>query len=442
MDLWLIVAIVLAVLLVSLVKSVPIALGLALAGGVGILLLDGFSVMMSTFSRVPFQQASRFSLIVIPMFILMGVAARHARIAEQAFVVLAWVLRRVPGGLALATVLACAGFAAVSGSSVATVVSVGNTAIAEMRRYGYAKHVAAGVVGAAGTLGVLIPPSVPLVIYGILTGESIGVLLLAGLIPGLLSAVMYGAAIIVRAKRHPADYGGAEDVLTVATRPKLKQGTIGISKIAVLFAIVIGGLYTGLFTAVEASAVGAFAAVLMVIGSWVRNPRDLYERLRDTITEAVSLNGMVFALLIGGAIFSGFTVAAGLPQSFTRAVLGLELPGYAVVLVVLLVLLPMGMFLDPLSIMLIMVPLTFPLITSLGFDGVWYGILFVKFIELGLITPPLGINAFVVAGTSPELTPEIAFKGVLQYLTIDLGTIALIFTFPAIVTFLPSMVNG
>jgi C4-dicarboxylate transporter, DctM subunit len=441
-ELWLIVTIVVVVLLTSLVKGVPIALGLALAGGLGILLLDGFNVMMSTFSRVPFQQASRFSLIVIPMFILMGVAARHARIAEEAFNVLAWVLRRVPGGLALATVLACAGFAAVSGSSVATVVSVGNTAIAEMRRYGYARHVAAGVVGAAGTLGVLIPPSVPLVIYGILTGESIGVLLLAGLVPGLLSAVMYGAAIIVRARRHPEDYGGAEDVLTLATRPKLKQGTIGISKIAILFAIVIGGLYTGLFTAVEASAVGAFAAVLMVFGSWIRSPKDLYQRLRDTVTEAVSLNGMGFALLIGGAIFSGFTVAAGLPQAFTRAVLGLELPGYAVILVLLLVLLPMGMFLDPLSIMLIMVPLTFPLVDSLGFDGIWYGILFVKFIELGLITPPLGINAFVVAGTSPELTPEIAFKGVLQYLTIDLMTIALIFVFPAIVTFLPALVNG
>ena len=442
MDLWLIVTIVLVVLLVTLVKSVPIALGLAVAGGVGILLLDGFSVMISTFSRVPFQQASRFSLIVIPMFILMGVAARHARIAEEAFSVLAWVLRRVPGGLALATVVACAGFAAVSGSSVATVVSVGNTAIVEMRRYGYARHVAAGVVGAAGTLGVLIPPSVPLVIYGILTGESIGALLLAGLLPGLLSAVMYGGAIIVRARRHPADYGRAEDVLTVATRPKLKQGTIGISKIAILFVIVIGGLYSGLFTAVEASAVGAFAAVVMVLTTWMRTPKDLYQRLRDTITEAVSLNGMVFALLIGGAIFSTFTVAAGLPQVFTRTVLGLEVPAMAIVLIVLLVLLPMGMFLDPLSIMLIMVPLTYPLVTSLGFDGVWYGILFVKFIELGLITPPLGINAFVVAGTSPELSPEIAFKGVLQYLPIDLMTVALIFTFPVIVTFLPSVING
>jgi C4-dicarboxylate transporter, DctM subunit len=438
---WWLVAVVLATLFVTLVKGVPIAFGLALSGAVGFFFLDGWGVMMSTLARIPLQSASRFSLVVIPMFILMGVAARHARIAEEAFTVLAWWLRKIPGGLALATVIACAGFAAVSGSSVATVVSVGNTAIAEMRKYGYALHVAAGVVGAAGTLGVLIPPSVPLVIFGILTGVSVGGLLLAGILPGLLSALLYGASIVIRAKRHPEHFGRGGAAAVIPTKPKLRVGIVGATRIAILFTIVIGGLYAGLFTAVEASAVGAFAAILMVIGAWFRNPRELMSRLRQTLTESTSLNGMVFALLVGGAIFSSFTVAAGLPQAFTRFVLSLSISPYLIVLILLLILIPLGMFLDPLSIMLIMVPLSWPLVDALGMNGLWFGILFVKFVELGLITPPLGINAFVVAGTTPDLTPETAFRGVLQYVPIDLLTIAIIFLFPVIVTALPAALD-
>ncbi len=441
MVLWLVTTIVMVVLFTALLKGVPIALSLILAGGLGLWLLDGFSVMTSAVSRIPFSQAANFGIVVIPMFVLMGVAARHARIAEEAFSILAYLLRRVPGGLALATVIACASFAAVSGSSVATVVSVGNVAIVEMRRYGYAKHVAAGVVGAAGTLGVLIPPSVPLVIYGIMTGESIGKLLLAGIVPGVLSALMYGASIVVRAKRRPEEYGGAGEALKLITRPRLRAGLTGLSKVGLLFVIVIGGLYSGLFTAIEASAIGATTAVAMVIATWGRQPRELLRRGREMITEAVSLNGMVFALLFGGAIFSNFTVAAGIPQAFARFVLGLEVPTIIVVLILLGILIPLGMFLDPLSIMLIMVPLTYPLISSLGVNGIWYGILFVKFIEIGLITPPLGINAFVTAGVSSELTPEIAFKGVLQYLPIDLLTIALMIMFPSLILFIPNLVG-
>lgn len=441
MEPWIITTLVMVVLLATLFKGVPIALSLVLSGALGLWLLDGFSVMVSAVSRIPFDRAASFGLVVIPMFVLMGVAARHARIAEEAFTILAYLLRRVPGGLALATVIACAAFAAVSGSSVATVVSVGNVAIIEMRRYGYAKHVAAGVVGAAGTLGVLIPPSVPLVIYGIMTGESIGLLLLAGIVPGFLSAILYGAAIVVRAKRRPEDYGGADEALRLIARPKLRAGVTGLSKVGLLFAVVIGGLYSGLFTAIEASAIGASTAVVMVIATWGRQPRELLRRGREMVTEAVSLNGMVFALLFGGAIFSNFTVAAGIPQSFARFVLGLEVPTLFVVLILLLILIPLGMFLDPLSIMLIMVPLTYPLIKGLGVDGIWYGILFVKFIEIGLITPPLGINAFVTAGVSKELTPEIAFKGVLQYLPIDAITITLLIVFPPLVTLVPSLLG-
>jgi C4-dicarboxylate transporter, DctM subunit len=366
---------------------------------------------------------------------------KHARIAEEAFAVLGWLLRRIPGGLALATVAACAAFAAVSGSSVATVVSVGQMAIDEMRKHGYSLEVAGGVVGAAGTLGILIPPSVPLVIFGILTGESIGALLIAGILPGILSAVIYGLNIVVRARKYPERYGRAEDVLPAATRPSLRQGATGLLRIALLFTIVIGGMYSGIFTAIEASAWGALAAVIMVIIAWVRSPRELASRLRSTFSESVSINGMIFALLVGGAIFSAWTVAAGIPSSFTNWMLGLNMPGHVLVLLLLLSLIPLGMFLDGFSIMLIMVPISYPLVNELGMSGIWFGILFIKFIEIGVITPPLGVNAFLVAGTTPDMSPQMAFRGVLKFLPLDLATIALIFVFPPIVTWLPDLVR-
>lgn len=434
--------IVLIVLMGALSFRVPIALALAAAGSVGVLLMDGASVTLSTLGRIPFAQASRSSLVIIPMFILMGVAARHARLAEDTFRLLAWLLRKVPGGLAIGTVIACAGFAAVSGSSIATVVAIGNMAITEMRKHGYSLAVAAGVVGASGTLGVLIPPSVPLVLFGILTRVSIGALLLAGVLPGVLSAVVYGASIYVRARRNPEEFGGAEQVLATIERPAIRDSLGGAFRITTLFLVVIGGIFTGLFTAVEASAVGAAVAVVMVVIVWRRKPREMLGRLRETVQEAVRLNSMIFALLIGGAIFSYYTVGAGIPSQFTRWVLGFDLPPLLIILILLLALIPLGMFLDPLSIMLIGVPIAFPLVVELGLNGVWFGILFVKFIEIGLITPPLGLNAFVVAGTTEDLTPEVAFKGILAYLPLDILTIALIFVFPAIVTIVPTMVGG
>jgi C4-dicarboxylate transporter, DctM subunit len=435
------IVIVLVLLFVGIAVRLPIALALALAGGTGLILVDGYDIATASFGRVPIQGAARFTLIVIPMFILMGVAARHARIAEDAFSLLSWVLRKIPGGLALATVGACAAFAAVSGSSVAAIVSIGKMAIVEMRRYGHALSVAAGVVGAAGTLGVLIPPSIPLVLYAILAGESVGALLLAGVVPGLLSAVMYGGAIVLRAKRNPEAFGGDREALAALERPSISAGLFSSSRVAILLLIVVGGIYFGFFTAIEASAAGAIAAVLMMVGVWIRQPRQLAARFRETIRESVELNGMIFALLIGGLIFSTFTVAAGIPRAFTSWATDLPVPGYMIIALVLLALIPLGMFLDGLTIMLIVVPLTYPLVTSLGMDGVWFGILFVKFIEVGLITPPLGVNAYVVAATTPDLTVESSFRGVLAYLPIDLLTIAIIFAFPATVTFLPDLMR-
>lgn len=433
---------VLALLGVCLASGMRIALALALSGFVGFYLLNGWDVGMSVLGTLPISSGSKFTLLVIPMFILLGIAAQKANLATAAYQLLGWLLRGLPGGLAIATLTACACFAAVSGSSIATVISVGNLAITEMRRAGYAVHVAAGVVGAAGTLGVLIPPSVPLVIYGVLTGESIGALLMAGIGPGLLTALVYGIGIMARAKRRPELFGkGAEDVLPMTARPEIWPGVYSLLRIGLLFVIIIGGMYSGFFTAVEASAVGAFAAVVMVIFEHIRRPRDLGRNLWETLTEAVSLNGVIFSLLIGGAIFSTFMVAAGAPQLVTDSLLDLPIPSWGVVALILLLLIPLGMFLDPTSIILIMVPLTYPVVVELGMDGIWYGLLFIKLIEIGLLTPPLGLNAFVVAGIHKEVELPTAFKGVVWYVRLDILVVTLMFIVPGIVTYIPSQMG-
>lgn len=442
MSITVLLLVVLGLLALCLVSGMRIALALALSGFVGFYLLNGWDVGMSTLGALPIASGSKFTLLVIPMFIVLGIAAQKANLAEGAYRLLGWLLRGVPGGLAVATLTACAAFAAVSGSSIATVISIGNLAITEMKRAGYAMHVAAGVVGAAGTLGVLIPPSVPLVIYGVLTGESIGALLMAGIGPGLLSASVYGIGIIIRAKRHPELFGkGAEDVLPMTGRPALWPGIYSFLRIGLLFLIIIGGMYSGFFTAVEASAVGAFVAILMVVVEHARKPRDLGKNLWETFSEAVSLNGMVFSLLIGGAIFSTFMVAAGAPQMIADGLLGLPIEPWMIVALILLILIPMGMFLDPTSILLIMVPLTYPVVSQLGMDGIWYGLLFVKLIEIGLLTPPLGLNAFVVSGIRKDIPLNTAFKGVLWFVRLDILVVVLMFAFPPIVTFIPSQMG-
>lgn len=481
MELGVMVAIVMIVLLVLIAIEVPVAYSLGVSGAIGLALLSGTDVSASSVARSPFETVASFSLVIIPMFIAMGVFAKHNGMAEQTFALAARYLTKVPGGLALAALIACAGFAAVSGSSVATVVSVGRLSIEEMRKYGYSKTFAAGVVGAAGTLGVLIPPSVILVIYGILTGESIGGLLMAGIIPGVISGVLYGTSIVFRSWRNPemagrphrpgsrqdrradtppadgADGGvGLNPVGTstaVDTRtaeapsaviPRGRPPLGGLFRIGLLFLIVVGGIYSGYFTAIESAAVGAVAALAILVVDAAREGglNQVWRYYRDSVVETTSITSMVFMLLIGAGLFSAFTVSAGIPQIFSRWVLAFDLPPTLAVIVLLLAFIPLGMFLDPISIMLIGIPIAYPVVTGLGFDGVWFGILVVKTVEIGFITPPLGINAYVLAGTVDDLSVDEAFKGVLGFLPVDVITVALLFAFPTLTTWLPQLLRG
>lgn len=421
----------------------PVALALLVAGVTGLVLMDGFTLAEVTLTRRSYEATGRYALVVIPFFLAMGVLVKESGIAQDLFGVGQRLFRRVPGGLAVATIFACSAFAAICGSSVATVASIGRVAIQEMRELGYRVSVAAGAVGMSGTLGVMIPPSIVLVLYGIVTGESIGRLLVAGIVPGVLSAVFFSAAVITRARVNPAAFGRSSGVAAAQVPERGRvRATLryrAVVETAALVIIVMGGIYTGLTTVVEAASLGAGAALVILLCRRA-GPVSRFRRLRNSLLETTQLNAMIFLLLVGSGIFSYLLVSAGVPRDVSSFVGSLDVPPTLLVIALLLVFIPLGMFLDPISMLLIAVPLTYPVVvTELGFDGIWYGILVVKMTELALITPPLGLNAFVIAGVSDDVSVEDAFAGSLWYVPIDVALIALLFAFPAIVTWLPNL---
>lgn len=465
MSVGLIIIIAVVVLLALLAVGVPVAFSLAASGGLGLFLIEGWDTVWTLFGRSPMISVSRFTLVVVPMFVLMGTFAKHSGLAEKSFQAVSKVSRGVPAGLGLATVASCSMFAAVSGSSVATVATIGTMSIREMRRYGYSDKLSSGIIAAAGTIGILIPPSIALVIYGVIAEIAIGPLLLAGVIPGALAAAVYAAAIIVRVKRNPAlideemarlarehadevssrSSDGAQE--SVASAPEtettlalIRYGSVGaVVRIGLLAVLVIGGLYAGIFTATEAASVGAVAAGLILLFDLRGSLRVLGTRVVDGMAETVRISSMAFMLLVGASIFNFFLVVSRAPADLAEFLSGLDIPPILIVIAFLLVLLPLGMVLDGFSMMLIMVPLAHPIITHLGFEGIWFAILFIKTIEVGLITPPLGLNIFVVAGADDQLNLTDVIRGVAWFIPVDLVIITTLVAFPQIVMFGPNL---
>ncbi|MGH3384765.1 MAG: TRAP transporter large permease [Nocardioidaceae bacterium] len=462
-----VVAVALVVLLGLLLVGVSVAISLATSGILGLILLDGASVTSSVIAGTSYSAVAKGSLIVVPMFVLMGMLTLYSGIAEQLFAIASKLLRRVPGSLGMATVFASAGFGAISGSSLATVATLGRTCITEMMRHGYLRSFASATVAASGTLAVLIPPSIILVLYGVITGESIGALLIAGIVPGIVSAMILAGAIGYRSWRNPALVShDNEEHLRLALRsgpdpsqgaaatsvdtPAPASGEVGVSLtfgsvtrallgVTVLFAVVIGGIYSGVFTPTESAAVGAFAAFVLICSQYATRPKTLRTNLLTALKETASLNSMIFLILVGAGIFSFFLVSAGVPSALSELVVGLSIPPSLTVILLLIVLVPGGMFLDSISLLVITVPLVYQPIVDLGFDGIWLGILVVKLIELGMITPPVGMNAYVAAGTVPGLEVEEVFRGLIPFYLADVAIVAVIFLVPDIATWLPNL---
>jgi len=429
----------------------PIWLALLISGGVGIFLLRGSGVLMSSLGTLPFSATAKYSFLIIPMFVLMGVVASKARLAEDVYAVAERFSHRLPGGLAIATILACGGFAAVTGSSVATVATIGRIAIEEMKKHGYRVAAAASIVASGGTLGVLIPPSIILVVYGVLTGESIGRLLLAGVGPGLLSIMVYVLTIIVLYKRgfftdKKSAAGRSQHAAASGRQSPARSLTAsnyaGTGYIALIFFIVLGGLYSGFFTATESGAVAAALAVVVLLLRSASSPAQFAGHFREAVAETAQLSSMIFALLIGGAVFTYFLVSSKLPMALVQLVTAVDVSAMTVLLLVLLAMLVLGCFLDSLSILVITIPLAYPVLKSLGIDGILLGVLTVKAIEIGLVTPPVGLNVFVVSAAVPGLEPGAVFKAIWPMVIADLIVIALLIIFPGIATALPNMMYG
>lgn len=454
------VLIVLVVLIFLLLSGIPVSFSLASSGIIGLFILESSNIVNAVIAGTTYTAVGKSDLVVVPMFILMGMLTLHSGIAEQLFALAAKLLKKLPGGLAVATIFASAGFGAVTGSSLATVGTIGKLAISEMTRHGYNRGYAAASVAVSGSLAVLIPPSVILVLYGAVTGESVGNLLIAGIIPGIISAIVLAFFTIIMAIRKPELIGKANKHMSSKktygeSQPNLQNAhahddlsslpldirsiTLAIVALFLIFTIVIGGIYTGTFTPSESAAIGAVVALALIVFQYIRLPKQLLSKLKIAFLETVSLNAMIFMILVGAGIFSYFLVRADVPTALSEFAIGLPVAPAITVIMLLIILIPGGMFLDSISLLVITVPLVYQPITDLGYDGIWLGILIVKLIELGLITPPIGLNVFVTAGTTPNLKVTEIFRGVTPYYFADIVIIAIFFIFPEIITWLPSM---
>ena len=426
---------------------VPIAFCMAFIGFFGIILAvgwpaggdfdfqRGFDAAWAYIAFEPFSFIANFPIIAVPLFLMMGYVAFHAGFTKDIYYTARVWLSQLNGGLAMASVAGCAMFAAVSGSSLATAAAMGKLAVPEMLRYKYHPGIATGVVAASGTLGSLIPPSILMVLYGIFTEESIGQLLMAGLIPGVLSAAIYMGMVWIRATINPELAPKAESVSWTDRFIALK----GVWSILVLFLIVMGGIYSGIVTPTEAAAAGCAGA--WILGFITR--RLTKEASKDAAIETAKQVANVFALVLGAKIFVGFVALTGVAGDLTGWATNLDVDPIWILLSLSLVFVVLGTFMDPLGMMLLTLPVVTPVIQDLGYDLVWFGVIMVKFLEIGLITPPVGLNVYVLKGVVGDAVPlETIFKGILWFLAMDILTLVVLILYPEISLWLPQQIIG
>ena len=424
----------LGAIFVLILLGMRIAFATALVGFLGLWIMKDMGVAGKVVGFLPHGIVAHYSLSVIPLFIIMGYYAFYAGLTDDIFFTARQWIGHFPGGIAIATVFGCAGFAACTGASTASAAIMGRVAIPEMKKYGYHPRLAAGVVAASGTLASLIPPSVILVIYGLITEQSIGALLIAGFIPGIVSAIIYAAMIYTRVKIHP-ELGIPQPGVFLKAKFFALKGTWGV---LVLIVLIIGGIYTGVFTPTEAGGAGAFGAFLMALTM----RRLTKERLKESLLETGRTTIMIFSIIVGVLIFVRFLALTGLPDTFTQFVLDLPIPPTLILMLILCIYIFLGMFLDAIGMMMLTLPMVFPAVTGLGYDPIWFGIIIVKMCEICLITPPVGLNCYIVRSVAPDIPLEEIFRGILPFIAMDVLTVALFIVFPQIVTFLPSRMLG
>lgn len=426
------IASIVGLLLVLLALGVPVTFSLAIAGALGLLLASGFDSLVTILSTAPFRTAASFSLTTVPMFILMAEFASNGKLAGPLFDMASrWVGHR-RGGVAISVIFASAGFGTVCGSSIAAAAAMSRIAVPEMLKVGYRAPVAAGIVAVAGTLAIMIPPSVPMVIYGITTETSIGKLLIAGILPGLLTAAVYAAGIIgwsrVSQESMPA--------LPRARWLEKFQSMRGIWPFLLLVLLVIVGLYSGVATPSELAAIGAAGALLICMSMGTMKPKGILQAIERTVLASA----MIFTIIIGAMVFGYFLTMTQASGALIDLIAKSGIEPWMVMAMLVVMYLVLGCFMDQIAILLITLPLTYPLVTNLGYDGIWFGVIVVKLVEIGLVTPPLGMNAFVVSGQTGIPLNEV-FKGISVMLAFEAITLILLLTFPSISLYLPSLMQ-
>lgn len=413
-------------LFAMLLLRVPIGIALGFVGIGGFAMVRGINPALNLLASAPIRVVTDFNLSLVPFFVLMGILATNSGMSSEMFrAANAW-LGRFRGGLALSTVAACGGFAAICGSSVATAATMTKVALPEMRKAGYREDVSTGVIAAGGTLGSLIPPSVILVIYAYITENNVAELFMAGIIPGLLAIALYMATILTMHRRG----------LPPGTPFVLRDAIAALAPIwavAILFVAVIGAIYLGVATPTEAAAVGAF--VTMMIG--VLRGQLGWHEIRSSLVEALRTSVALYTVLIGAILFGYFLAITRTPQKLTAFLVDMDLSAYGTLGLILLAFIIAGCLLDTMAMILLLVPIVYPVIVSMGFDPIWFGIILVTVAELGMITPPMGINVFVINTIAREVRLTTIFKGVIPFIATDLLRLLILVLFPALVLWLP-----
>lgn len=412
----------------------PIGMAMLVVGGGGIAILNSPDAALNVMGSFPFSYSAVFTLSVIPLFVLMGAFASVSGMGQDMYrTAYTWVGHK-RGGLAAATIMACAGFAALSGSSIAAAATMGKVSLPEMERYKYDPGLATGSIAAGGTLGILIPPSTVLIVYALLTEQSVGRLFLAGFLPGLLLTLLFVATVFIVAIMNPNAGPPGEKV------PMRERFKVLMSSGALVFVvlIVIGGIYAGIFTVTEAAAVGAGLTFLHAVWSRRMSIAKFFEALIDT----VKTTAMVFFILIGAHFFAPFLALTRIPVNLADAVGELAIPALAILLVIIAIYIILGTFMEGFAMMVLTVPIVLPIIMELGYDPIWFGIIMVLVLEMGLISPPVGMNVFVVKGVAPHVPIGQIYRGIMPFWCAMAVCVGLLIAFPQIALFLPDTMMG
>lgn len=412
--------------------QVPVAVAMGVVGAVGFLYLQGWDGLAYVMGTSPFESVIPYSLSTVPLFVMMGVFATYAGLSRQLYDAAYAFLGHYRGGLALATMGACAAFGSICGSAIATAATMCRVALPEMRRHGYADSLATATVAAGGTLGILIPPSIILLIYALLTEQSLGKLYVAALIPSVLGTVLYMLAITATTRRNP-DAGPPGERMPW---PERRRTVKNVWPVFVLFTVVIGGMFVGIFSPNEAASVGAIGALLPALF----NRSMTISRFKDSLRETAATSAMVFLILIGAGLFNFFLEITNAPQFVVHWIQELKLSPTMFLILLTVFYVILGALMDDLAMMLLTLPFVYPAVQSLGIDPLWFGIYMVTIVEIGMIVPPVGMNLFVIQGVG-NVKLETVIRGILPFVVADLVRVAVLIGFPSLVLWLPSLMD-